>query len=126
MRTEERTDSRMFGELLRSLLRNGMAVRFQARGRSMYPAIADGDVVQVEAGAVQRGDVALVETADGLRAHRLVGASNLIVTHGDCCCGVDPYVAELLGHVSMGDRRIPSQRIGSVVRRWLARWRGRF
>lgn len=126
MRTEARADSRMFGELLRSLLRDGLAVRFQARGRSMFPAIADGDVVQVEAGAVGRGEVALVETADGFRAHRVVGMSNHVVTRGDCCFGEDPYISELMGTVSMGDRRIPSQRIGSVVRRWVARWRGHF
>ena len=126
MRTESRADSRMFGELLRSLLKDGVAVRFQARGRSMFPAIDDGDVVQVEAGSVGRGDVALVETAEGFRAHRVVGASNRIVTRGDCCFGEDPYIAEIIGSVTAANRRIPSQRIGSVVRRWIARWRGHF
>ena len=128
MRSESRADSRLFGDLVRSLLKDGISVRFEARGRSMYPALADGDVVQVNASAIaQRGDVALVDTAEGLRAHRVIRSANGIVTRGDCCFGEDPYSAEMIGAVANahGDA-IPRQRFGSIARRWIARWRGHF
>jgi len=127
MRTESRTDSRLFGELLRSLLKDGISARFQAHGRSMFPAIANGDVVQVDAGAVvQRDGVALVETTDGFRAHRVVRGGNEVVTRGDCCFDEDPHVTGVIGAVSSQGQPIAANRLGAAVRRWIARWRGHF
>lgn len=127
MRSESRADSRMFRELMRSLLDSGISVRFRARGRSMHPAIADGETVQVDPVApAKRGDVVIVDTADGLRAHRMRAAG---VTQGDCCFDADPD-SQPLGTVLVvtdeGTRPVPRRRPGTVVRRWLARWRGRF
>jgi len=127
MRSETRRDSRLFGEVMRSLLKEGLSVRFYAEGRSMYPAIADGELVQVDlAGAVDRGDVVIVESADGLRVHRVNGLG----TRGDCCFEADRNSGAAIGTVSLvkGDivERVPRQRLGSMLRRWLARWRGRF
>ncbi len=127
MRTESRADSRLFGTLLRSLLKEGISVRFEARGRSMFPAIADGHPIEVKAEKTAHGDVALVENEDGFRVHRVLRSANGVVTRGDCCFGEDPYPAELIGSVSFGSgRRIPRQRLRSRVRRWIARWRGHF
>jgi len=132
MRSETRTDSRLFGGLLRTLLREGMAVRFQAHGRSMYPAIADGNVVQVEPAATPaaRGDVVVVETNDGLRLHRVTRSSANLRTRGDCCVEHDGEVEQLAGQIAIINdgvvRPVPRQRLGSIVRRWLATWRGHF
>lgn len=127
MRSESRDDSRLFGALMRSLLKEGISVRFRARGRSMYPAIADGQTLQVDPQSVTRGDVALVQTAEGFRVHRVMATGNAIITRGDCCFGEDPYPAEMIGAVTARDgESIPRQPVGSVLRRWFARWRGHF
>ena len=123
MRSETRHDSRLFREALRSLMKDGIAVRFRAHGRSMYPAVQDGDEVQVEAKVAERGDVAMVETDEGLRVHRVIGSG---ATRGDCCLNADSP-REIVGKVSrVNDRAVPQQKTGSRVRRWIARWRGRF
>jgi hypothetical protein len=50
-------------------------------------------------------------------------------TRGDCCIEDDGETSVVgMVQVVCGDRShpVPAQRIGSLVRRWLARWRGRF
>ena len=123
MRSETRRDSRLFGEAVRSLLKDGIAVRFRANGRSMYPAVRDGDEVQVEAQSAGPGEVAMVETEEGLRVHRVMRSGR---TQGDCCLEADSP-AEVIGRVSVvNDRQVAWQKVGSRVRRWIARWRGQF
>ena len=87
MRSEVRADSRLFRALSRALLDQGIGVRFRAIGRSMFPAVADGDLLEVHPSAIQQpGEVILVENIDGIRAHRLVSTNtNLVVTQGDSC-----------------------------------------
>ena len=123
MRSETRRDSRLFGEAVRSLLRDGIAVRFRANGRSMFPAVRDGDEIQVEAGPVRSGEVALAEAGEGFRVHRVTKDGK---TRGDCCVD-DDSAAEMVGRVALvNERTVPKQRIGSKLRRFVARWRGRF
>jgi len=127
MRSESRADSRMFRELMRSLLDSVISVRFRAHGHSMHPAIADGETVQVDPlASAKRGDVVIVDTADGFRAHRVRAAG---ATQGDCCIDADPE-SRPLGTVFVatdeGTSVVPRRRPGTVVRSWLARWRGRF
>jgi hypothetical protein len=123
MRSEIRRDSRLFGEAVRTLLRDGFAVRFRASGRSMYPAVQDGDEIQVEAGSPRRGEVGLAESREGWRLHRLTKGGQ---TRGDCCLE-DDSVANVMGKISLvNGGSVPRQRMGSKLRRWLARWRGRF
>ena len=113
----------MFGEAMRALLKDGIAVRFRANGRSMYPAVRDGDEVRVEPQSAGCGEVAMVATAEGLRVHRVMRDGQ---TRGDCCLAGDS-AAEMIGRVSrVNDRPVSRQRIGSRVRRWIARWRGRY
>ena len=95
---EDRLQSEAFEALCREVLASGGAVRFQARGASMSPAIRDGEIVYV--GGVEKalsvGDVLLVRSSDGLRLHRLVHAdktSDVYVTRGDCGQQDDPAVA---------------------------------
>jgi hypothetical protein len=91
VRSEVRTDSNLFRVLSRLLLERGIAVRFRAHGRSMFPAIADGDVLEVSAIAPHRaGDVVLVQSQEGIRAHRVISSTReRIVTRGDSCLEAD-------------------------------------
>ena len=130
MRSESRRDSRLFREVVRSLLKDGISLRFQADGRSMHPAIGNAETIEVEpVAAVVPGDVVMAETADGIRVHRVVNTGNALATRGDCCLDVDCDVRPL-GVVSVVHdnevRPVSRRSLGSVVRRWLARWRGRF
>lgn len=102
MRSEVRHDSKLFRELSRSLLAKGISITFLVRGRSMFPAILDGEAVQVDPGSARAGDVLLVDTEDGLRVHRLRATDNgRVITQGDAC--FEPEVSHssaLLGRVS--------------------------
>ena len=44
--TSTGADSKLFEEVIRELLGQGLSVRFQARGASMSPAIRDGEIVR--------------------------------------------------------------------------------
>ena len=46
---EDRPQTKMFEAISRELLGSGNAIRFQARGASMSPAIHDGEIVHVKA-----------------------------------------------------------------------------
>ena len=127
MQSEARVDTRLFRDLIRSLLSEGISVRFHARGRSMFPAIRDQQMVQVDpVKHVNFGDVVLLETADGPVVHR-VGAFG--ATRGDCCLDHDAP-GNLIGKVSLlhdgTPIAVPSMGLGTRVRRWLARWSGHF
>ncbi len=62
--------------LVRSLLAQGVPVRFTAPGRSMAPTIADGETITVRPLAAddqpECGEVVLAEVAGRLIAHRIV------------------------------------------------------
>jgi len=91
----------------------------------MFPAIRDGETVQVDPGGTD-GDVALIETADGIRVHRVNPNGT---TRGDCCLETDGAGA-VLGRVVKAEegtvRAISRLSPGMRVRRWIARWRGHF
>ena len=65
-----------FQPVLRTLLEDGLTVRFRAGGRSMLPTIHDGDTLVVEPvnpASIRRGDVVVAEGPACVRAHRVVG-----------------------------------------------------
>ena len=68
-----------FLPLAAEILAEGRALRFKARGGSMYPFVRDGDVVHVkpvEGSAVGVGDVVLCRYGENrLVAHRVIGVS---------------------------------------------------
>jgi len=71
-----------------ALLRGGESVRFRATGRSMSPAIRDGDVLDVtpvEPGAIRPGEVILYHGPRGLLAHRVLAplADGSLQVRGD-------------------------------------------
>ena len=100
-----------FETILRDLLGRGIAVRFQARGDSMHPAIRCGEtlhVVPVDAAELARGDVVLARQARGLTAHRIARIDGArIVTRGDNCSHDDHPIGagEVLGRVELARAR---------------------
>src|SRR5580765_5818125 len=89
-------DSKLFEEVVRPLLEQGLSVRFQARGASMSPAIRDGEVVEVTPVMVtklRKDDIVLAKTNHGFRLHRIVlvdWTMDRFITKGDCGQEDDP------------------------------------
>lgn len=109
---------------MRSLLDHGIAVRFRAEGRSMFPAIADGDTVELEpAASTRRGEVILVATEDGLRTHRIINeAGGFVWTQGDACSQPDKPIdrGSIIGrvaHVITARPRTLRSRLRNLFRR---------
>ncbi len=64
-----------FEEICTELLSEGRSVRFEAPGKSMYPAILDGETLIVEPvapSAVKVGDIILYKSEEKLIAHRVI------------------------------------------------------
>ena len=85
--SEDRADSVAFRQFADELLASGIAFRFQARGRSMFPAIKDGEILQVEPVSVaglKRGDIVLFRKGTEFKAHRIIRRSaGMFITRGD-------------------------------------------
>jgi Peptidase S24-like len=94
-----------FDATLRDLLASGHRARFRAMGDSMYPAIRNGDAVEIapcELSDIRRGDIVLASIARGLTLHRVVRISpEGVVMRGDNAWRADPPFGseELLGRV---------------------------
>jgi uncharacterized repeat protein (TIGR01451 family) len=134
--TEIGADSRLFEDLIRELLQQGLCVRFQARGASMSPVIRDGEIVHVTpviVSKLRKDDIVLTKSNNGFQLHRLVIVDrerDTFVTRGDSGLENDPAVRgdQVLGvaqakEVQVG-RRIRSAKfkgIGGRVLRSAAR-----
>ena len=101
---------RLFVEVSTDLLRRGRSVRFRAPGRSMQPAILDGDLITVEPVSladIKRGDIILYRSTMGVTAHRVVriyrgnGSATLFILRGDAPGSPDERVdsQDVLGKV---------------------------
>jgi phage repressor protein C with HTH and peptisase S24 domain len=103
----------MFEELVDSLLNEGRRIRFTARGESMWPAVADGEVVIVEPpGTLRTGEIFLYRSDRGLRAHRLLRIeSDQLIFRGDRAVDDDPPVSR----GAVAGRVIAVERGGRVV-----------
>jgi hypothetical protein len=104
-----------FSAVTQSLLAEGLRVRFRAGGRSMAPAVRDGECVTVEpiaARQVALGDVVLCETWRGPVAHRVlaigVGVAGALrfTLRGDASLDFDRPIEErqLRGRLTTVDR----------------------
>jgi hypothetical protein len=84
---EDRRDSAVFQELIAGLAASGLKFRFRARGRSMMPAIRDGEILHVmpaDPATIRVADVVLFRDDAGFKAHRVVCKyANIFVTRGD-------------------------------------------
>ncbi len=72
--------SQVFSAVVQSLLDEGLSVRFRASGRSMLPALRDGEcliVAPARAVDVDIGDVLLCDTRRGPIAHRVSSIERL-------------------------------------------------
>jgi signal peptidase I len=102
--TNDRADSATFSQLAGELLAGGLSFRFQARGRSMLPTIADGDVLHIEsanADSLRVGDVVLFRQGAEFKAHRIIGkCRDLLSTRGDAGVDIDEIRPEqIVGRV---------------------------
>jgi uncharacterized repeat protein (TIGR01451 family) len=73
---EQRPASQAFGELADELLARGARFRFQAKGRSMWPLIGDGEILHVQSANARRlrvGDIVLFRQGAEFKAHRIIG-----------------------------------------------------
>src|SRR5450631_293536 len=103
--TDRGADSKLFAEVTRELLQQGLCVRFQACGASMSPAIRDREFVQVTpviVSKLRKDDIVLTSSKNGFRLHRIVVADHVrdeFVTRGDCGQENDPTLkgAQILG-----------------------------
>lgn len=123
--TEMAADSKLFEEVVRPLLEQGLSVRFQARGASMSPAIRDGEIVEVTPVIVtklRKDDIVLAKSHCGFRLHRIVladPAKDLFITRGDCGQENDPA---LRADQILGQARAKEVRVGRNIVQ--ARFRG--
>ena len=124
-----RRDTQAFLDLSDRLLTAGCRVRFRASGQSMYPAIRDGemlDVERVELTSIQRGDVLLYRHARRPIAHRVVQICRKgNVISGFLLCGdaktafdapVEPH--QVLGRVIVPRKSFARSRAPKPWRRW--------
>lgn len=113
-------------DLAEEILGRGQALRFRAKGWSMHPFVLDGDVLTViPAAAVPRlGDVILFRTPRrSVVVHRVVRTRPRgVVTKGDAASDLDGFVPfrDVLGVVSVVDRRGSRARLDAGWRHWLA------
>jgi len=122
--------------LVRSLLAQGVPVRFTAPGRSMAPTIADGEAITVwPLGADEqpgRGEIVLAQVAGRLIAHRIIEIRSTandtwFVLRGDAqgqATDVVPRRA-ILGRVVLPPRSCRARLAGAVRRfgQHCARWK---
>lgn len=106
---QQPTTSNRFEHTLTDILGRGVAVRFCAKGDSMYPSIRCGEHVRVtpaSADSLQIGDVVLARAQRGLTAHRVVELGDTITTRGDNSLGrdaaLDPH--SILGRITCVER----------------------
>src|SRR6266496_3219660 len=89
---EDRTQSQAFGAVADELVAAGLSFRFQARGRSMLPAVRDGEILHVQpvdTATIRLADIVLFKDSAGFKAHRIVSRQcDVFVTRGDA--GVEP------------------------------------
>src|SRR5437762_4047697 len=96
---ERRAQSATFAQLAGELIASGKGFRFQARGRSMFPSIEDGDVLHVAPAGTARlkiGDIVLFKKDGEFKAHRIVGkdkSKECFITRGDAGMQTDGMVS---------------------------------
>ncbi len=116
--TDRGADSKLFEEVIRELLSQGLYVRFQARGGSMSPAIRDGEMVEITpviVSKLRKDDIVLAKSNEGFRLHRIVHAKHSMdafVTKGDCGQENDQM---LRGAQILGLARAKEVRVGRKI-----------
>jgi len=122
--TNDRADSATFSQLAGDLLTSGIRFRFQAKGRSMIPTIADGDMLHVESASpdeLKLGDVVLFRHGMYFKAHRIIRKSgDLVIIRGDAGVDIDAIrLEQVVGKVIAKECRYTGRTIsicGPVAR----------
>lgn len=104
------------------LLERGHAVRFQARGDSMDPAIRDDDYLNVEPIAdrsrIRRGEVVVMLAERGLTVHRVLAhRGDTILTRGDNAPEADPplHHSRVIGRVVSVEREGKTHKLATSL-----------
>ena len=129
-------DSEVFEEVVCPLLEQGFSVKFQARGASMFPAIRDGEIVEVTPVIVtklRKDDIVLAKSHCGFRLHRIVladPAKDIFITRGDCGQENDPALSadQILGLARAKEVRVGRNIVQARFRGvggWLLRYAAR-
>lgn len=129
MRPATRPDeSRAAVDLAAELLARGQTVRYRARGRSMWPAILDGDRLTLAPidGPIRTGDVMFLPTADFGLAHRIVArAGRWCCSKGDARIRPDgwstaeTFTARVV-RIERAGREVPLRRgLGAAAAAWM-------
>ena len=101
----DRAQSSVFHLLTSDLIAGGYGLRFQAVGRSMLPAIQDGEIVHVKpvsADMLRIGDIVLLRTDEQFKAHRIIRKrGQCFITRGDSGADTDGEIRcdQILGRV---------------------------
>jgi hypothetical protein len=122
--------SQVFSALVHGLLGEGLSVRFRASGRSMLPALRDGEcliVARARAADVDVGDVVLCDTPRGPVAHRVASIHRAdgearFTLRGDASLECDDPVAapQVRGRIVSVER--DGRRVSMAIRGgWLGR-----
>ncbi len=115
-----------FVDLTEAVLRKRGLLVFRARGSSMVPAVADGDMVAVEHALAQDlsvGDIAMFRgTLGGMIVHRIVGKLKrrthlFFVTSGDASLCTELIPAELLAGRVVTVMESTGERVSSTEHR---------
>lgn len=103
-----------FYDLGKELVESGLSLRFAVHGRSMFPFLRDGDVIQVTPTSLEelrKGDIIFYRSGDRLLAHRVVGFVTTVGgrcarARGDAFLQEDPPIAgvDLIGSVETVSR----------------------
>ncbi|HVZ73504.1 MAG TPA: S24/S26 family peptidase [Polyangia bacterium] len=120
-----------FSAVAESLLAAGVSIRFRAGGRSMRPALRDGDhltVAPIAARDVRVGDVVLCTMPRGPVAHRVRAIDAAVegvarfVLRGDAAMAPDRPAAgpQIWGRVVRAERDGRAFPVGGVLRRRVA------
>ena len=114
----DRADSAAFSDFAAELLRKGIQLRFQAKGRSMLPTINDGDLLYVESVNMLKfkvGDIVLCKVGREFKAHRIISKhGQTFVTRGDAGgepdgeVELDRIVGKVVAKKSQGTGRLIS------------------
>jgi len=118
-------------ELSKEMMKEGYRVSLRATGKSMYPFIRDGDIIEIERVNVQQiklGDIIFYHNEDrDIVAHRVIRKSSgnlgpLFITKGDANSdsGEEVQPDKILGRVIAIERNGQKIRLGRFINRFIS------
>ncbi|MDX2413775.1 MAG: signal peptidase I, partial [Bacteroidales bacterium] len=99
--TNKSSNKKELHDIASGLLKEGLSIRIEASGYSMYPTIKPGTIIYIDPVAspddLKPGDIISWHRADGIIGHRLIRAyikddNYWLITRGDSSLAADPPV----------------------------------